>query len=86
MTSEQLFENLKKVRANINTYSSKKVRLIAVSKKFPIEHINSLIDRGHLEFGENYLQEALEKIKKINKFLNSYHMFFQCQEREYVHQ
>ena len=43
MTSEQLFENLKKVRANINTYSSKKVRLIAVSKKCGASEINDSI-------------------------------------------
>ena len=82
MTSEQLFENLKKVRANINTYSSKKVRLIAVSKKFPIEHINSLIDRGHLEFGENYLQEALEKIKKINNNKVKWHYIGRIQSNK----
>ena len=64
MRSKQLSENLKKVRESIKTYCSQKVRLIAVSKKFPIEDINCLIDNGHLEFGENYLQEALEKIKK----------------------
>ena len=39
MNSRQLSENLKKVRATINTYGSKKVRLIAVSKNFPIEYI-----------------------------------------------
>ena len=65
MRSKQLSENLNKVRANIKTYCSQKVTLIAVSKKFPVEDINFLIDRGHLEFGENYIQEALEKIKKV---------------------
>jgi len=66
MRPKQLSENLKNVREIINTYCSTKVRLIAVSKNFPIEDINCLIDSGHLEFGENYLQEALVKIKKIN--------------------
>ena len=65
MNSAQLSENLKKVRATINTYGSKKVRLIAVSKNFPIEYINCLIDNGHLEFGENYLQEAEEKMDEV---------------------
>jgi pyridoxal phosphate enzyme (YggS family) len=80
--SKQLSENLKKVRARINTYSSKKVRLIAVSKKFPIEDINCLIDNGHLEFGENYIQEALEKIKKINNNKVKWHYIGRIQSNK----
>ena len=82
MRSKQLFENLKEVRASIHTYSSKKVRLIAVSKKFPIEDINCLIDNGHLEFGENYLQEALEKIKKINNNKVKWHYIGRIQSNK----
>ena len=36
MNSAQLSENLKKVRATINTYGSKKARLIAVTKIFQL--------------------------------------------------
>ena len=45
-------------------------KIIAVSKTFPIEHIKPAIDHGHLHFGENKVQEALEKwteIKEKNK-------------------
>ena len=45
-------------------------KIIAVSKTFPIEHIQPAIDHGHLHFGENKVQEALEKwteIKEKNK-------------------
>ena len=45
-------------------------KIIAVSKTFPIEHIKPAIDYGHLHFGENKVQEALEKwteIKEKNK-------------------
>ena len=44
-------------------------KIIAVSKTFPIENILPLIDHGHLHYGENKVQEALDKwtdIKKIN--------------------
>lgn len=82
MNFKKLSENLKKVRATINTYSSKKVRLIAVSKKFPIEYINCLIDNGHLEFGENYLQEAIEKIKKINNKKIKWHYIGRIQSNK----
>ena len=36
-------------------------KIIAVSKTFPIENILPLIEHGHLHYGENKVQEALEK-------------------------
>ena len=36
-------------------------KVIAVSKTFPIESILPLIEHGHLHYGENKVQEALEK-------------------------
>jgi len=45
-------------------------KIIAVSKTFPIENILPLIDHGHLHYGENKVQEALDKwtdIKNENK-------------------
>ena len=36
-------------------------KIIAVSKTFPIENILPLIDYGHLHYGENKVQEALDK-------------------------
>ena len=44
-------------------------KTIAVSKTFKIEKILPLIEYGHLDFGENKVQEAVEKwteIKKLN--------------------
>ena len=44
-------------------------KIIAVSKTFKIDQISPLIDHGHIDFGENKVQEAVEKwteIKKIN--------------------
>ena len=46
------------------------LKIIAVSKTFPISEINPLIENGHLHFGENKVQEAVDKwtdIKKLNK-------------------
>tara|TARA_B100000886_G_scaffold18755_2_gene12066 strand:+ start:589 stop:1242 length:654 start_codon:yes stop_codon:yes gene_type:complete len=43
--------------------------IIAVSKTFKIDQINHLINHGHLNYGENKVQEAFEKwqdIKKVN--------------------
>lgn len=38
------------------------VRLIAVSKTFPVEHVREAAAAGQIDFGENKVQEALPKI------------------------
>ena len=48
-------------------------KIIAVSKTFKLDHILPLIDYGHLDFGENKVQEAVEKwtdVKEKNKKIN----------------
>ena len=48
-------------------------KIIAVSKTFTLDHILPLINYGHLDYGENKVQEALEKwtvIKNQNKKIN----------------
>ena len=50
----------------------KNLKIIAVSKTFPMSEINPLIESGQIHFGENKVQEAVDKwsdIKKINKNL-----------------
>lgn len=37
------------------------IRLVAVSKKFPVADIQEAIRAGQLLFGENYIQEAVQK-------------------------
>lgn len=43
------------------------VRLVAVSKKQPVERINEAFACGQRLFGENYLQEAAEKIARLDQ-------------------
>ncbi|MCX8650692.1 YggS family pyridoxal phosphate-dependent enzyme [Gilliamella sp. B2776] len=45
------------------------IQLIAVSKTKPVEEIMEAIDAGQLVFGENYVQEGIEKIQYFNKNL-----------------
>ena len=53
-----------------NTLKTNKVKIIAVSKTFPINEILPLINHGHIHFGENKVQEAIEKWQKIKKDFN----------------
>ncbi len=57
------FDKIKSNIASIKTFKS--VNIIAVSKTFSIDHIQPLIDSGHLHFGENKVQEASVKWKSI---------------------
>tara|TARA_A100001011_G_scaffold316078_1_gene334956 strand:+ start:967 stop:1605 length:639 start_codon:yes stop_codon:yes gene_type:complete len=50
--------NLLSIQSEIN---NKKLNIIAVSKTFPINHILPLINHGHNHYGENKVQEAIEK-------------------------
>jgi len=50
----------------------KNLKIIAVSKTFPMSEINPLIENGQIHFGENKVQEAIDKwsdIKKLNENL-----------------
>ena len=42
-------------------------KIIAVSKTFQLERIIPLIEHGHLDYGENKVQEALDKWSEIKK-------------------
>ena len=59
-------DNLAKVQNRIHAVdANKQVTLIAVSKTKPISDLQQAIDAGQQHFGENYLQEALEKINAL---------------------
>ena len=45
----------------------KNVKLVAVTKTFPISHILPVINEGHSDFGENKVQEAIEKWTSIKQ-------------------
>ena len=42
-----------------------KPTIIVVSKTFPIDNVISLLDFGHLHYGENKLQEAIDKWRDV---------------------
>ncbi|WP_440613579.1 YggS family pyridoxal phosphate-dependent enzyme [Candidatus Pelagibacter sp. HIMB1748] len=65
-------KNLIDISNNIKVYSNdlninKNLKIIAVSKTFKIENILPLIEYGHKDFGENKVQEAVEKWVDVKK-------------------
>ena len=48
---------------NIHNYP----KIIAVSKTFKIDKILPIIEHGHIDFGENKVQEAVEKWTEVKK-------------------
>ena len=72
ITVKNLLNIKEKVKTKFDT-SKKLVNLpeiIAVSKTFKIEHILPVLNHGHIHFGENKVQEAVQKwtpIKDENK-------------------
>ena len=65
-------KNLLDIENNIKLYLDKlnlnsSPKIIAVSKTFKIDKILPLIEHGHIDFGENKVQEAIEKWTEIKK-------------------
>jgi pyridoxal phosphate enzyme (YggS family) len=50
------------------------IRLVAVSKTFDAEHIRAAADAGQLDFGENKVQEALQKMAGTADLLIRWHL------------
>ena len=61
--------NLEEINKNLkNINLANKVTLVAVSKQQSIDKIVQAINCGQNIFGENYLQEALEKIDLLKEY------------------
>ena len=73
-------ERLSEVRARIDAAARgagrdpASVRLVAVSKTFPIEAVRDAYASGQRDFGENRVQEALEKIERSSDLDIRWHL------------
>ena len=73
MTTIDFQSQLQDVLAQINqaclhaNRNFQEVQLLAVSKTHPAASISELYQLGQKAFGENYLQEALEKIEQFSR-------------------
>jgi len=67
-----IVERFNKIKLNISKINNPSaLKIIAISKTFPLEHIMPLIELGHNHFGENKVQEAETKWNKIKKEKNN---------------
>ena len=69
-----LLNKYKLIHNKINKLSNN-ITLIAVSKTFSLGYIKPLVDFGHLHYGENKVQEAIQKwseVIAINKDIKLY--------------
>ena len=63
-----IIQRFNKIQSNIASIKPvKSVNIIAVSKTFPLEHIQPLADHGHPHSGENKVQEASAKWSELKK-------------------
>ena len=62
---ENVVKNFNLIKQEI--IDKKNVKLVAVTKTFPISHILPVINEGHTDFGENKVQEAIEKWTSIKQ-------------------
>ena len=70
ITVKNLIDIQSKIKNHVDSFKiNKSPKIIAVSKTFKIDKILPLIEYGHLDYGENKVQEAVQKwteIKKLN--------------------
>jgi len=84
----QIQSNLKKIHDDIRAAAQKsgqdasRVTLVAVSKKKPPEMIQQGIDAGQKDFGENYIQEAMEKIDLLGRKSATWHFIGHLQSNK----
>jgi len=67
----QSVKNLNSIYEELRLLKDKVPSIIAVSKTFPVSSILPLIKEGHIHFGENKVQEAVEKWSDIKKEFNT---------------
>ena len=74
MVKEQITQvcNAKQQSQSVKlTKSANDIILLAVSKTKSVEMINTLYQAGQQHFGENYLQEAVEKISQLSELTDT---------------
>ena len=65
-TVQNLIDIENQLKSNLGDIDQSSLpKIIAVSKTFKMDKISPLVEHGHLDFGENKVQEAIEKWTEI---------------------
>ena len=65
-TVQNLIDIENQLKSNLGDIDQNSLpKIIAVSKTFKMDKISPLVEHGHLDFGENKVQEAIEKWTEI---------------------
>ncbi len=90
MKKEDILTRLEQIRSQIIEATHRAGRdeeditLVAVSKHQPIEYVQWAIEAGQKVFGENYIQEALDKVEKLKEHKQKiqFHFIGRCQSNK----
>lgn len=88
LTAAHVAENLTAVRIRIERAAvragrpAESVRLVAVSKTFPVDAVRAAYLAGHIDFGENKVQEALPKIAQSAEMTIRWHLIGHLQSNK----
>ena len=84
----QIKNNIEQIQARVRQTAigcgrnPEEINLIAVSKRKPESLIKEAIEAGHRDFGENYIQEAMEKIDSLGKESARWHFIGHLQSNK----
>ena len=76
------YKDLKIKISELERMNNREICLVVVSKKQSIEKIIALNDLGQIDFGENYVDEAEEKINGINTDRITWHFIGRIQSNK----
>ena len=63
--AHDIVQNIAALSTKIQTITSRPLTLLAVSKTKPVSDIQMAYDAGHRHFGENYIEEFVEKAPQL---------------------
>ena len=67
-TVQNLIDIENQIKSNLSGSDTTKLpKIIAVSKTFQMDNISPLIEHGHVDYGENKVQEAIDKWTEIKE-------------------
>jgi len=85
----KILDNYRQVLERINTAAKltgrnpDEIRLVVVTKTRPIEAIQEVVDAGAANLGENYVEEAIQKINSLKNYTGlNWHMIGHVQSRK----